>query len=934
MSLYGALFAGVAGLKAQGNKLGIVSDNIANVNTVGYKQGSALFETLVTPNISSTQYAAGGVIGGNRQLVDKQGLLQSTDSPTDIAISGGGFFIVSATDDASSLPLYTRAGSFRQDQLGNLVNAQGFYLYGWPLDREGRLPGSVGNVNTTSSANLDSLRVVNVESGNGVASATTSVEVGANLDAGEDIYTGAGATVDMDIFSANNYNRPSDTIIVSNDYGSATANNIRRGDQFTVTTGAGLSYTYLYGGFTAGRSVLTGAVGDGAFDTTILMEQGGGTSQLTAANGSNVITITTDAAHNLGPVGSTRTIMISGLIAADLAGSGLAPANVNGQRTITVTGANSYTFNATAQATGPSAVTPLNALAAFNDFTGNILDATSATQAFLTNNALSQFSVASRSFTITPSSTGVTATFTYTSASPSAVAGQFNNLNNLATAINEVSGITARVVDGRIYISAEDANASLTFTNGDSVGSGTLGGIDWLQELDITNIAVGTNRFNTQAGLAALVNASSGLDASIENPLSTANTTINVEDPLDTIRFQDYVGTATTLGLDPFTSTAGPGLVTITVAAAGHTFVTGQNVVLANTAAFDNILASELDGAHTITAVVPGVSYSFTITPATAPVGGVPGGGAAATYASTNVGSVLAELGIVDSLNGAAYVQGDTTNLGPQYDASGAVGQNMASGDIVAQFSRNVRVYDALGTGHDLRMSFIKIASNRWAVEVHVVPSTEINGTLVDGQVATGTIEFNGDGSLRSVSAGLISNVTINWTNGSAASEISFGFGTAGQPFGTAGATTIGLTDGLSQFDSSYNLNFINQNGAPVGELVGISFDEDGFVIASYSNGETQRIYKLAIADFNNPNGMRNISGNVFAQTQNSGEVNLREAGRNGVGNVAPSSLESSNVDLSEQLTDMIVAQRAYQANTRVITTTDRLLEELNGLVR
>jgi flagellar hook protein FlgE len=221
-------------------------------------------------------------------------------------------------------------------------------------------------------------------------------------------------------------------------------------------------------------------------------------------------------------------------------------------------------------------------------------------------------------------------------------------------------------------------------------------------------------------------------------------------------------------------------------------------------------------------------------------------------------------------------------------------------------------------------------------MEAHVVPATDIVAVAgkVNGQIAVGTVEFNGDGSLRAVSAELTSPITINWTNGSVASTITLDLGTAGQPFGTAGATLIGRTDGLSQFDSAYNLSFINQNGSPVGELVGIAFDEEGFVIASYSNGETQRIYKLAIADFNNPNGLKSFSGNVFAQAQASGEVNLREAGKNGVGSVAPSSLESSNVDLSEQLTDMIVAQRAYQANTRVITTTDRLLEELNGLVR
>lgn len=140
MSLYGALFGGVSGLKAQSSKIGVISDNIANVNTVGYKQSQALFETLVVNSSSTVLYQTGGVRGESRINVDKQGLLLTTEAPTDLAISGNGFFVVSKNIAGTGLPYYTRAGSFRQDSLGNFYNAQGFFLQGWPLDREGRLP--------------------------------------------------------------------------------------------------------------------------------------------------------------------------------------------------------------------------------------------------------------------------------------------------------------------------------------------------------------------------------------------------------------------------------------------------------------------------------------------------------------------------------------------------------------------------------------------------------------------------------------------------------------------------------------------------------------------------------------------------------------------------------------------------------------------------
>jgi len=231
-----------------------------------------------------------------------------------------------------------------------------------------------------------------------------------------------------------------------------------------------------------------------------------------------------------------------------------------------------------------------------------------------------------------------------------------------------------------------------------------------------------------------------------------------------------------------------------------------------------------------------------------------------------------------------------------------------------------------------MRFSYIKTAQNTWALEVHAIPETDVSTSLVDGQIVTGTINFNGDGTLRSVSPSLSTPININWTNGAVSSTITLNLGTAGQPFGTVGALSIGLSDGLSQFDSAYNVNFANQNGAPVGALVSVAIDKEGIVTASYSNGQTQDLFKLPLASFANPNGLDALSGSIFTQTRASGEVNLREAGNNGTGTLVSAALEQSNVDLAEQLTDIIVAQRSYQANTKVIKTADELLDELNRI--
>ena len=250
--------------------------------------------------------------------------------------------------------------------------------------------------------------------------------------------------------------------------------------------------------------------------------------------------------------------------------------------------------------------------------------------------------------------------------------------------------------------------------------------------------------------------------------------------------------------------------------------------------------------------------------------------------------------------------------------------KNMASGNISAQFSRAVRVFDSQGTGHDLQIGFIKVAANTWAVEVFASPASDVAvaAPLVDGQIATGTITFNGDGSLGSVSGGLSGGKVLTWTNGASPSTIGF-------DLGTAGALGIGQTDGLSQFDGGFNVSFVNQNGSEVGELNGISINEEGFVIASFTNGQTQKVFKVPIATFTDVSKLGSRNGNVFVQTEGSGEFNLREAGQGGSGLVAPSALESANVDLGKEFTDMIITQRAFSASSKVITTVDDMLEEL-----
>lgn len=177
MSIYGALTSGVSGLAANSQSLGMIADNISNVNTIGYKGSRARFSTLVTQSDTKAGYTPGGVAALPLRLIDQQGLLQGSGSATDIAIDGAGFFVVkeSATSTAGNESLFSREGSFTIDADGNFVNAGGFYLQGWPLDANEALPS-----NTSS---ISALEAVNVAGLSTLAERTTDVTIAANLPA-------------------------------------------------------------------------------------------------------------------------------------------------------------------------------------------------------------------------------------------------------------------------------------------------------------------------------------------------------------------------------------------------------------------------------------------------------------------------------------------------------------------------------------------------------------------------------------------------------------------------------------------------------------------------------------------------------------------------------------------------------------------------------
>jgi flagellar hook protein FlgE len=182
MSINDAMLAGVTGLIANSSALSAISDNIANSQTVGYKTTNVAFEALVTGKSSASAVSAGGVTAVPTQNVEQQGQLQTTTSPTDLALSGNGFFVTTQNPSSPTTTtpvLFTRAGSFTADSNGYLRNSAGLYLQGWPLD-------SQGNV-MSDPTNLTKLQPINITAIAGAAVPTTTVTVNANLMASQTI---------------------------------------------------------------------------------------------------------------------------------------------------------------------------------------------------------------------------------------------------------------------------------------------------------------------------------------------------------------------------------------------------------------------------------------------------------------------------------------------------------------------------------------------------------------------------------------------------------------------------------------------------------------------------------------------------------------------------------------------------------------------------
>ncbi|NNF25705.1 MAG: flagellar hook protein FlgE [Gemmatimonadetes bacterium] len=224
-----------------------------------------------------------------------------------------------------------------------------------------------------------------------------------------------------------------------------------------------------------------------------------------------------------------------------------------------------------------------------------------------------------------------------------------------------------------------------------------------------------------------------------------------------------------------------------------------------------------------------------------------------------------------------------------------------------------ISVFDAMGAQEDLTIAFTKTSPTTWDYSISVA-----TGVVVSGD--SGTLTFDGEGRL----AAPVPNAPFVFTPSSGATDVSLNI-----DFGAAGS--IG---GLSQFAAPSSAVLREQDGYSMGDLERFSIDNSGTITGAFSNGVTLTLAQLALADFNNPAGLLRSGNNMYTVSANSGAPVIGFAGEGSRSTVTSGALEMSNVDLANEFTNMITAQRGFQSNARVITTSDEMLQELVSLKR
>ena len=843
-----SLWSGVTGLQAHQIAMDVEGNNIANVNTVGFKYNRANFDDLIyqTSRIATApQNQHGGVnnmeVGLGTQInsttrIFKQGSLQTTDKQTDIALQGDGFFMVSS--DGGKTTYYTRNGDFSRDSEGNFVDNGGNIVQGWMRDEE------TGGIDPTRP-----IGDIKIPVGLTVpARATTNIALKGNLDSGNDVgnkkipiykldqfhnwvdTNNDGIKTDTEKHEENNIgenrfyvNRQGEQRMTERgaDLGVLFNN---AGDAYNLRTGQGIWVSYADA---KTRAMDVGARNDGTFAApknlnvnlngeSIVATVNSVSELATAINqrysktgveasviNGNQLVLTNR--NNLGTTAASRNIKMT-VNSGDTIGGDFVDTKV-----IT---AYQYTYNKTR----------VSALHTYDDAMAREVTTTEDLREAMQKDA--------RLFT-------------------NYEGRNVDNANAVAKATAEAAAAAAAAAaaPGNAALAAAAAKAAQTLTDvTDAQAKKTT--------LDAAKAALDADPTNATKQ-TAYDNAKNDYDAAYAKAFKNYNKNDGVEITVNEHgQFQVKNPSGDAFNSDDEDATDATG---------------GGTTNNANTGVDDHNINLAITG---LTNAANNVTENVKFTASMAPLSGSLSSGDAAR--------------VTDSLNMAAH-------------------------------SSSTDLYDSLGTKHNIKMDFVKRGytengGTEWTMVVQVAEPNQIS-TTEPKNVITGYVRFNPDGSLATYSP---ASITFGAQNGSAIGQhIELKFG------------TTQTTDGLTSTDNNSSTADISQDGYASGELNGIRIDQSGTLVGSFTNGRSLGLAQVGVAKFANNQGLAGEGGNLFSRTANSGDPIIGAAQTAGRGKISASSLEMSNVDLSRSLTQLIVVQRGFQANSKTITTSDEMLNTL-----
>ena len=801
-----SLFAAVSGLRNHQMSLSVIGNNIANINTIGFKSGRALFTEMLAETMQGASRPLDGTAGTNPIQVGlgmsvasvsnqfSQGQLQLTGNMMDMAVQGDGFFVMRDGDRE----FFGRAGAFGFDGQGRLTAGQGLILQGWRADQNGvigsgtalndiELPfGQKSAAAATTSIRLQSNLDAAAEALNTITRTNPLLATAQATDSLETLFNSQGQTLGIqsgDVIRVQ-YAGTSTTRLSNLATESGAPLDLQAGDLITVSTGSGAQQTLP------------------AYDPTWTLDTlAFEVEQAILANG-------------------TETDITVGV-------------NDDGSLLFTnPSGGNNTDVVVTLSAPGRTVFNSLVASVPVINGTATARSAKTIVEVKLTNNL------------------------------------QFSNMNELAAALQ------GAMRQGSSGASVVFQNGQFTYANPDDGSSQAL------RNLSITRPGA-TTFFADAMGLVGqnlLVDGTAVSDLLLDTADASDNL-IDLHDPQGT-------DLGLTLG-DVFTFDARVGGVPISQS----TF----SIVNTGDGANDDRAVETLGGLLEELKDVLGLRTAGDV---------YLDGGSVVIEGRSGLAAEITNITITETNN-------------PDLSTAFAFAETQAATDVTHEAS--IRVFDALGSEHLLTMVFTKDtdSDNRWTWAIDFE-----DGEITSG--GTGAVTFNGDGTLDAFTTDQGLPLRIDPTTGAEGPMI----------IDFHAGTRNGL-DGITGYARESTTAIVDQDGYGMGTLESISVAADGIITGVFTNGTSRALAQMALANFKNPSGLQKDGRDGWITTANSGEAVIRRPGTDSeVGAISAGTLEMSNVDIAQEFTNMIVAQRGFQANARTVTTSDEMLVELVNLKR